>query len=135
MTALPDPVWPVVVLASIQIGDAALCIKPVACIAACFAAVQWPRRLWWSMPPLQRAAATGLVAGLCDPLPRCSNLRRARGVFLRGHSDARPRPRRREESCRQRDREALDLPGRRSGVLRRLVSHLGVPKTRLSCDT
>jgi DoxX-like family len=67
VTALPDPVWPVVVLAIIQIGDAALCIKPIAFIAECFDAVQWPRRLWWIMPPIKLAAATGLVAGIWLP--------------------------------------------------------------------
>lgn len=64
MSALPDPIWPVVVLALIQLGDALLCIKPVAFIADCFERVHWPHRLWWVMPPIKLAAAAGLVAGV-----------------------------------------------------------------------
>jgi hypothetical protein len=67
MTTTPHPVWPVVVLAIIQLADAALCIKPARFIAACFDAVRWPRRLWWVMPPIKLAAATGLIAGIWIP--------------------------------------------------------------------
>ena len=67
VSTVPDPVWPVVVLACIQLVDAGMCIKPVAFIAECFAAVKWPRRLWWIMPPLKVAAAGGLVAGIWVP--------------------------------------------------------------------
>jgi hypothetical protein len=67
MTLLPNPVWPVVVLALIQVVDGALCIKPVSFIAACFAAVNWPRRFWWIMPPIKFAAAAGLIAGIWIP--------------------------------------------------------------------
>lgn len=67
MFALPDPIWPIIVLAVIQLGDAALCLKPVAFVAACFEDVGWPRRLWWMMPVIKFAAAAGLVAGLWIP--------------------------------------------------------------------
>ncbi len=67
MTPLPDPQWPVVVLAVIQLVDAVLCIKPAAFIADCFRGVNWPQRLWWLMPPIKLAAAAGLVAGLWIP--------------------------------------------------------------------
>jgi hypothetical protein len=67
VTSLPDPQWPVVVLAAIQLVDAVLCIKPAAFIADCFRGVNWPQRLWWLMPPIKLAAATGLVAGLWIP--------------------------------------------------------------------
>lgn len=67
MTSLPDPVWPVIVLAVIQLGDAALCAKPVGFIAQCFDDVRFPRRYWWIMPPIKIAAALGLVAGIWIP--------------------------------------------------------------------
>jgi hypothetical protein len=67
VTALPDPVWPVVVLAVIQLVDAALCIKPVSFIAACFEGVNWPRKYWWMMPPIKFAASAGLIAGIWIP--------------------------------------------------------------------
>ncbi|WP_350348437.1 DoxX family protein [Agromyces sp. G08B096] len=67
MTALPDPVWPVLVLAVIQLGDGILCSKPVAFIAQCFRDVGWPERWWWVMPPLKFAAAAGLVLGVWVP--------------------------------------------------------------------
>ena len=67
MSALPDPEWPVVVLAAISAVDGLLCIKPAAFIAACFEDVRWPRRLWWLMPPVKFAAAAGLVAGIWIP--------------------------------------------------------------------
>ncbi|GAB3795484.1 hypothetical protein GCM10028798_04290 [Humibacter antri] len=67
MSVLPDPVWPVVVLAVISLGDGLLCLKPVSFIAQCFDDVGWPRRYWRLMPPLKFAAAAGLVAGVWIP--------------------------------------------------------------------
>ncbi|WP_176883890.1 DoxX family protein [Nocardioides sp. YR527] len=64
---LPDPWWPVVVLAVIQIGDAAMCFKPVGFIAQCFTDVGLPRALWPVMPWVKVAATAGLVAGLWVP--------------------------------------------------------------------
>lgn len=60
----PAQIWPVIVLAAIQVIDALLCIKPVGFIAACFEAVKWPRSLWWTMPIIKFLAAAGLIAGL-----------------------------------------------------------------------
>ncbi len=67
MSAFPDPIWPVIVLAIISAGDAVLCLKPVAFIAQCFDNVGWPERLWWVMPTLKFAATAGLVAGIWIP--------------------------------------------------------------------
>ena len=67
MTLLPDPVWPVVVLALISAVDGILCIKPARFIAACFDDVRWPRRYWWIMAPIKFAAAAGLIAGIWIP--------------------------------------------------------------------
>lgn len=67
MAALPDPIWPVVALALITAVDGALCIKPISFVAACFEAVNWPRRYWWIMPPIKFAAAAGLIAGVWIP--------------------------------------------------------------------
>lgn len=67
MSPLPDPIWPVIVLAIIQFGDAILCIKPAAFVAACFEDIHWPRRLWWMMAPIKFGAAAGLIAGIWIP--------------------------------------------------------------------
>jgi hypothetical protein len=67
INAFPDPVWPVVVLALIQLVDALLCLKPVAFIARCFDDVRFPRRLWWVMSPIKFAAFAGLLVGIWVP--------------------------------------------------------------------
>ena len=68
MRWLPDPVWPVVVLALISAVDAAMCVRPVAFIAQCFRDVNFPERWWWVTPWLKAAAAVGLVAGIWVPV-------------------------------------------------------------------
>jgi hypothetical protein len=65
---LPDPVWPVLVLAVISFLDGLACIKPIAPIARCFTDVEFPRRLWWVFPVIKFAAAAGLVAGIWIPV-------------------------------------------------------------------
>lgn len=67
MSALPDPVWPVILLAVISFGDALLCLRPVAFIARCLEDVHWPRRYWWVLSPVKFAAAAGLIAGIWVP--------------------------------------------------------------------
>lgn len=64
---LPDPIWPVVVLAVIQLVDAALCLKPAGFVASCLTNVRFPRRGWRWLTPLKLAAALGLVAGIWIP--------------------------------------------------------------------
>ncbi|MBT2483490.1 MULTISPECIES: hypothetical protein [unclassified Microbacterium] len=64
---LPDPVWPVIVLALIQLVDGMLSLRPVSFIARCFEAVNWPRPLWWMMPAVKFAAVAGLIAGIWIP--------------------------------------------------------------------
>ena len=58
------PWWPLAVLAFIQVGDAALCIKPVPFIRRCFEDVGFPERYWWALPPVKIAAAAGLIIGI-----------------------------------------------------------------------
>ncbi|TDC92494.1 hypothetical protein E1292_41720 [Nonomuraea deserti] len=67
MFALPDPIWPVAVLAVIQAGDGAMCVKPLPFIATCFENVNFPRHLWWLTPPIKFAAAAGLALGIWVP--------------------------------------------------------------------
>jgi hypothetical protein len=59
-----EPWWPLAVLAFIQLGDALMCIKPVAFIRQCLVDVGYPRRYWWVLPPLKIAAAAGLAIGI-----------------------------------------------------------------------
>ena len=68
MNVLPDPAWPVLALAAIQLVDGVLCLKPVSFIAACFDDVGFPRR-WWPIAPVIKFAATaGLLLGLRVPI-------------------------------------------------------------------
>lgn len=67
MRALPDPAWPMVALAVIQLADAACCVRPVAFVRRCLEHVRFPRRAWWLLPPLKMAAAGGLLLGLVVP--------------------------------------------------------------------
>lgn len=64
---LPDPLWPVLVLALIQVVDGVLCLRPVAFVEQCLRNVRFPRRLWKLLSPLKFAAAAGLVAGIWIP--------------------------------------------------------------------
>lgn len=67
MGSLPDPVWPVLVLAAIQLVDAVLSFRPVAFVATCFDDVGFPREWWWIFTPIKVAAAAGLIAGIWIP--------------------------------------------------------------------
>lgn len=62
-----QPWWPLAVLAVIQLGDAAMCVKPVAFVRQCLTDVRFPERFWKLLPPLKVAAAAGLVAGIWVP--------------------------------------------------------------------
>lgn len=68
MTWLPDPSWPVVVLAVISAVDGALCLKPAAFIGQCLSDVGFPQRFWPVLPAVKFAAAAGLVVGLRVPV-------------------------------------------------------------------
>lgn len=67
MRSIPEPIWPVVMLAVIQLGDAVICIKPVRFVVECYRGVRWPTHLWWVMPPIKFAAALGLTTGIWVP--------------------------------------------------------------------
>lgn len=67
MELLPNPVWPVVVLAVITAVDGILCIGPARFIADCFRDVGWPQRYWWTIAPIKFAAVIGLIAGIWIP--------------------------------------------------------------------
>lgn len=56
--------WPLAVLAAIQLGDAALCLKPVAFVRACLVDVNFPERFWKLLPLVKTAAAVGLIVGI-----------------------------------------------------------------------
>lgn len=68
MDLLPDPVWPMVLLAAISAVDAAISWRPVSFVAACWDAVRFPRRYWWLPPWIKIAAAIGLIAGVWIPV-------------------------------------------------------------------
>jgi len=62
-----DPWWPLAALALVQLGDAAMCVPPVAFIRQCLIDVHFPQRFWKVLPLLKVAAAGGLVAGIWLP--------------------------------------------------------------------
>ncbi|WP_051159208.1 DoxX family protein [Agromyces subbeticus] len=65
---LPEPIWPVVVLALIQLVDGVISAIPLPFIAKCFDDVRFPRRWWWVLPPTKFAAAAGLIVGIWVPV-------------------------------------------------------------------
>lgn len=67
LSAFPALVWPVLVLAGVQIVDGVLSVRPAAFVAQCLADVGWPRAYWRALPVLKFAAAAALVAGLWVP--------------------------------------------------------------------
>ncbi|MFD8545528.1 DoxX family protein [Streptomyces sp. NPDC059649] len=58
------PWWLFAGLAAVQLGDAALCLRPVAFIRACLEDVHFPRRYWRWVPVVKTAAAVGLIVGI-----------------------------------------------------------------------
>ena len=62
-----EPWWPLAALAGVQLGDAALCWKPIGFVRNCLTNVGFPRRYWPVLTPLKVAAAAGLVIGVWVP--------------------------------------------------------------------
>ena len=67
MTLLPEPVWPVIVLAVIVLGDGLLTFRPPRAIADCLDGVGFPREWWWVLAVVKFLAAAGLVTGIWIP--------------------------------------------------------------------
>ena len=62
-----DPTLPLLVLAAIQLGDAAACVKPMRFVAECLDDVSFPRRFWQVFTPIKLTATVGLVVGVWVP--------------------------------------------------------------------
>lgn len=67
LAAVPDPAWPVVALAAIQLLDAAAGLRPLPFVARCFDDVGWPRELWWTVPTTKIVAGVALLLGMWVP--------------------------------------------------------------------
>lgn len=67
MQTTPDPIWPVVALAVIQLADAAFCLRPLPFVRQCLENVHFPERYWRLLTPLKIAAAGGLILGIWVP--------------------------------------------------------------------
>lgn len=63
LSDLPEPAWPAVLLAGIQVADGLACVGPIPAIARCFEDVNFPQRLWPLVPVIKTAAAAGLLLG------------------------------------------------------------------------
>jgi len=122
MRLIPDPAWPVVVLAAIQLVDGVLCIGPVEFVGKCFRDVNFPERWWWTVPIVKFAATAGLVAGLWLPglgLVTSLALIAYFVVAITMHISG---PGLRPEPLHQYHRHARDLRGRHRDLFRRMTS-------------
>lgn len=67
MTLLPDPWWPVAIMALIVFADGLLTFRPPQVIAACLDGVGFPRDWWWVLAVVKFLAVTGLIVGIWVP--------------------------------------------------------------------
>lgn len=67
LSLLPQPVWPVVVLAAVLLGDAVLSLRPPKFIRDCLDGVGFPREWWWVLIVVKLLATAGLVIGIWLP--------------------------------------------------------------------
>ncbi|GAA0037222.1 DoxX family protein [Brevibacterium metallidurans] len=67
MTLIPDPWWPVAVLAVVVLGDGVMTFRPPRAIAACLDGVGLPRDWWWVLAVVKFLAVAGLLAGFWIP--------------------------------------------------------------------
>ncbi|GAB7029601.1 DoxX family protein [Streptomyces sp. NPDC021749] len=61
------PWWLFAGLAAVQLGDAALCLRPVDFVRDCLNDVHFPRRYWPLLPVVKTASAAALIVGLWFP--------------------------------------------------------------------
>lgn len=64
---LPDPVWPIIVMAVIVFADGLLTFRPPTAIAACLDGVGLPRDWWWVLAVVKFLATAGLIIGIWVP--------------------------------------------------------------------
>lgn len=67
MTLLPEPWWPVAVMAFIVLVDGLMTFRPPKFIADCLDGVGLPRDWWWLLAVVKFLAVAGLVAGFWVP--------------------------------------------------------------------
>ena len=67
MILLPDPVWPVWLLAGALLVDAVLSVRPPKFIRECLDGVWFPREWWWILITVKAVATAGLLIGLVVP--------------------------------------------------------------------
>lgn len=67
MSLIPEPWWPVALLAIVLTGDIAMSILPMKFIRDCLEGVNFPREWWWTLLVIKSLAVVGLVAGIWIP--------------------------------------------------------------------
>lgn len=64
---LPEPWWPVALLAVVLLSDIAMSIRPLKFIQDCLNGVGFPRDWWWALLVIKSLAVIGLIAGIWIP--------------------------------------------------------------------
>lgn len=67
MSLIPEPWWPVALLAIVLTGDIAMSILPMKFIRDCLEGVNFPREWWWTLLVIKSLTVVGLVAGIWIP--------------------------------------------------------------------
>jgi len=67
MILIPDPWWPVAVLALALFSDVLMSLRPPRFIRDCLDGVRFPRDWWWTLVVIKLLAVIGLVAGIWLP--------------------------------------------------------------------
>jgi hypothetical protein len=92
MRTIPDPAWPVVLLAGAVFLDAVLSSYQPKFIRDCLDGVGFPRDWWWALVLIKLLAVSGLVAGLWVPgLALAANVGVVAYFLAAGYSHVRAR--------------------------------------------
>jgi hypothetical protein len=64
MSLIPDPWWPVAVLAVVVAGDVVMSVRPMRFIRLCLEGVKFPEEWWWVILVVKTLAVAALITGI-----------------------------------------------------------------------